>query len=142
MLTPKQEEYCRNRAIKKLSQRQAYLAAYPNFKGKPETADNNAYNLELKSEISARIKELSDAETEKVSQEAAWTRQKAFSELQWLISKAKDEIETKGEITSPSVSALINSVKELNTIYAVAEKSEGGGVLDDILSAVRGISND
>ena len=141
-MTPKQEEYCRNRAIKNMTQRQAYLEAYPKFKGKPETADNNAYNLEKKSEISARIKELQNEEKEKISQEAAWTRQNAFTELQWLISKAKNEIETRGEITSPSVSALINSVKELNTIYAVAEKTEGGGVLDDILSAVRGISND
>lgn len=142
MLTPKQEEYCRNRALKRMSQRQAYLAAYPNFKGKPETADRNAFQLEQDNKISARIKELSDAETNNIMQETAWTRQKAFSELQWLISKAKEEIENKGEISSPAVSAVINSVKELNTIYAVAEKDEGGGVLEDILSAVRGISND
>ena len=141
-MTPKQEEYCRNRAIKKMTQRQAYLEAYPKFKGKMETADNNAYNLEKKSEISARIKELEDEEKEKISQEAAWTRQKALTKLEWLISKAEKEIETKDEISSPAVSAIINSVKELNTIYAVAEKSEGDGVIDDILSAVRGISND
>lgn len=141
-MTPKQEEYCRNRAIKKMNQREAYLAAYPKFKGKDATAANNAYNLEKSSEISARIKELEDEEKEKISQEAAWTRQNAFTELQWLISKAKKEIETKGEITSPAVSAVINSVKELNTIYAVAEKTEGAGVIEDILSAVRGISND
>lgn len=141
-MTPKQEEYCRNRAIKKLSQRQAYLAAYPNFKGKPETADRNAFQLEQDSKILARIKELQDEEKNKIVQEAAWTRQKALSKLEWLISKAEKEIEEKDEMSSPAVSAIINSVKELNTIYAVAEKDEGGGVLEDILSAVRGIAND
>lgn len=125
-----------------MTQRQAYLAAYPNFKGKPETADRNAFQLEQDSKILARIKELQDAETENIMQEAAWTRQKALTKLQWLISKAENEIEEKGEISSPAVSAIINSVKELNTIYAVAEKNEGGGVLEDILSAVRGIDND
>jgi hypothetical protein len=126
-----------------MSQRQAYLDAYPNAADwKPKTVDEAACRLEADCKISARLKEIREEENEKISQEAAWTRQKAFSELQWLISKAKEEIENKGEISSPAVSAVINSVKELNTIYAVAEKDEGGGVLEDILSAVRGINND
>ena len=45
-------------------------------------------------------------------------------------------------MSGPNVSAIINAVKELNVIYEVAEKTEGGGVLDDILQAVRGITND
>ena len=45
-------------------------------------------------------------------------------------------------MSSPNVSAIINSVKELNSIYAVAEKTENGGVLEDILHAVREVNND
>ena len=41
-----------------------------------------------------------------------------------------------------NVKAIIDAVKELNTIYAVAVKTEGGGVLEDILQAVRGVNND
>lgn len=61
--------------------------------------------------------------------------------MTWLIEKAKEEIE-QGEMSGPCVSAIVNSTKELNTIFGVAEKAEGGGVLEDILSAVRGIDND
>lgn len=143
MLTPKQESYCQNREVLKMTQRQAYYKAYPaSTKWKPETVDNSAYDLERKPEILARIKELREQQGAIIAAEAAWTRQDAKKELDWLISRAKKEIETKGEITSPTVSALVNSVKELDAIFAVAEKPEGGGVLGDILSAVRGISCD
>jgi putative protein kinase ArgK-like GTPase of G3E family len=143
MLTPKQEQYCKNRAIKKLSQRQAYLDAYPNSKEwQPETVDTKACNLEKEDKILARLKELRDEETAKMSKEAKWNREKAYNELIGLINRAKNEMDDKEEMSSPTVSAIINAVKELNNIYAVGEKSEGGGVLDDILQAVRGITND
>lgn len=142
MLTPNQQEYCRQRAIKRLSQRKAYYKAYPNFKGSPKTADEKACNLEATDKIRARIKELEDKETERISNEAAWTREDARKKLTWLIEKAEEEIEAQPVMNSPAVSALINSVKELNTIYAVGEKTDSGGVLEDILSAVRGIDND
>ena len=51
------------------------------------------------------------------------------------------EIENGG-ITRALVSAFISPIKELNVIYSVGEKSDGGGVLEDILNAVRGIDND
>ena len=57
------------------------------------------------------------------------------------IEKAKEEI-SQGEMSGPCVSAIVNSTKELNTIFGVAEKAEGGGVLEDILNAVRGVDND
>lgn len=143
MLTPKQEQYCKNRAIKKLSQRQAYLDAYPNSQEwQPETVDARACELEKESKILVRLKELRDEETERMSKEAKWNREKAYKELTELINRAKTEMNTKDEMSSPTVSAIINAVKELNNIYAVGEKSESGGVLGDILQAVRGITND
>ena len=77
-----------------------------------------------------------------MQQEAKWTRDDAFQTLNWLIEKAKQEVETKGEITSPCVSAITSAAKELNTIFNVGSETKGKGVLEDILSAVRGIDND
>ena len=143
MLTPKQEQYCRNREIKKLSQRHAYIEAYPtSAKWKPKTVDEAACRLEKNSKIIARLEELRQEEKEQMQQEAKWTRDDAFQTLNWLIEKAKQEVETKGEITSPCVSAITSAAKELNTIFNVGSETKGKGVLEDILSAVRGIDND
>lgn len=143
MLTPKQERFCQNLEVKKMSQRAAYIDAYPKAKDwKPSTVDEKACILAKHGKVLARRKELRQEQSDQIAQEAKWTRQDAFKTLNKLIAKANDEIETRGEMSSPNVSAIINAVKELNTIYAVAEKTEGGGVLDDILQAVRGINND
>lgn len=142
MLTPKQERYCTNRAIKGLSQRQAYLDAYPKSEGwKVETVDANACRLEKVSKIKARLTELRDEQTAIITEEASWTRQNAYDELQNLIEKAKEEIDTKGEMSGPNVSAIINAVKELNNIFAVSGKTEDG-IVKDIIDAVRGVAND
>ena len=143
MLTPKQEAFCQYIEIEKLSQYEAYTKAYPVSKTwKRASVDTNASELANSAKILRRRKELRDKVEQDARQEAKWTREDAFKSLNWLISKAKQEIEEKGETTSPAVSAVISSVKELNTIYAVADKSEGGGVLEDILDAVRGLDND
>ena len=143
MLTPKQEQYCKNLEIKKMSQRAAYLDAYPKAKEwKMSTVDENACRLANDSKILARRKEIRDEEKDKMSQEAAWTRKDAYNELKKLIERANAEMDDKEEMSSPHVSAIINAVKELNNIYAVGEKAESGGVLGDILQAVRGITND
>ena len=143
MLTPKQERFCQNLAVKRMSQREAYIDAYPNAKrSKPSTQDENACRLANDSKILARREEIRQEEAGKIAQEAKWTRQDAFKTLNKLINRAEQEMQTSPEMNSPAVSAIINAVKELNTIYAVAEKQEGGGILDDILNAVRGIDND
>lgn len=143
MLTPKQERFCQNLEVKRMSQRAAYIDAYPKAKDwKASTVDENACRLANSSKISARREEIRQEENDKIALESAWTRQKAFKELDNLITLAKKEIADRGEMTSPNVSAIINAVKELNTIYAVGEKAEGGGVLGDILDAVRRVNND
>ena len=145
MLTPKQERFCQNLEIKKMSQRQAYIDAYPKAKNwKPKTVDEAACRLVKENcKISARLKELREEEKENIRMEAKWTREDAHKELTWLLNKAKAEIEEKGEITSPCVAATINSIKELNAIFAVDETGENKqGVLTDILEAVKGVGND
>lgn len=143
MLTPKQERFCQNLEVKRMSQRAAYVDAYPGkAKWKESALDVAACNLANDDKILLRRAEIRAEENDKIASEAAWTRQDALKELKGLISKANEEMETKGEMSGPNVSAIVNAVKELNTIYAVAEKTEGGGVLEDILSAVRGLDND
>lgn len=134
MLTPKQEQYCKNRAIKKMTQRQAYINAYENAEQwKPETIDNKACNLEHEHEIMARIKELQDEVKEEMLKEAAWTRKDALDELKRLIERANKEMDETQTMSGPNVSAIINAVKELNDIYDVAGESttdENDGFID------------
>ena len=134
MLTPKQEQYCKNRAIKKLSQRQAYINAFPNSQNwKVETVDTKACNLEADVKILARIKELQDEVKEEMLKEAAWSRQDALNELKRLIDRANKEMDDTQTMSGPNVSAIINAVKELNEIYDVASEStvnENDGFID------------
>ena len=143
MLSPKEELFCQNLEIKRMSQRLAYLDAYPKSKAwKPKTVDERACRLARSNKIVARCEELRASLNEEIRQEAKWTRQDAFEALKWMMDKAKEEAERKGELTGPCVSAITNATKELNTIFAIMENDRGRGVLEDILSAVRGIDND
>lgn len=146
MLTPKQEQYCRNRAILRMSQRKAYIDAYPKAKEwKPATADTRAYELERESEIQARLKELQDELKEDILKEAAWTRQDALSELQKLIKRANTEMDTTGVMSGPNVSAIINAVKELNGIFDVTAEtaeSENDGFIEALNVQAKEVWND
>lgn len=126
MLTPKQEQYCKNRAILKMSQRKAYIDAFPSAKEwKLETVDTKACNLEAEDKILARIKELQDEIKAEMMQQAEWTRKDALNELKRLIDRANREMDETSSMSGPNVSAIINAVKELNDIYEVgAETTE------------------
>lgn len=130
MLTPKQEQYCKNRALKRMSQRKAYIDAYPNAaEWKENTVDARACELERESKILVRIKELQEELKEDILEEAAWTRQDALTELKKLIERANKEMDETESMSGPNVSAIINAVKELNGIFNVM--SEGGGTVND-----------
>ena len=109
-----------------MSQRAAYIDAYPRAKNwKPSSVDEVACALANNIKILSRREELRREQSNQIAQEAKWTRQDAFNTLNKLIAKAEEEIETRGEMASPNVSAIINAVKELNAIYEVsAEKPE------------------
>lgn len=120
MLTPKQERYCKNRALKNMSQRKAYRDAYPTSKKWGDrTVDVKACELESDVNIMVRINELKDEETALIHKENKWTRDNAYNELKWLIDKAKEEIEATKAMTGANVSAITNAVKELDVIFEV-----------------------
>lgn len=125
-----------------MSQRAAYIDAYPSAKKwKAAAVDVKACNLANDDKILVRRKELREAESETIKREARWTREDAFKELEWLLKRARQEAE-RGELTSPCVSAITQAVKGLNDLYNVNGEQKGRGVLEDILSAVRGINDD
>lgn len=144
MLTAKQERFCQNLVIKGLTQRQAYLDAYPKSKEwKPETVDEAACRLvNGNCKVLTRIEELKAEQKAIVQAEAKWTRDKAYKTLTALMERAEREYQTNEELSSPCVSAIINATKELNTIFGVGEETDGKGVLEEILDAVRGVDND
>jgi hypothetical protein len=144
MLTAKQERFCQNLIIKGLSQRQAYLDAYPTSKEwKPETVDEAACRLVNNNcKVSARIEELKAEQKAIIQAEAKWTRNDAYKTLIKLMQRAEREYTDSEELSSPCVSAILNATKELNTIFGVGEESDGKGVLEEILDAVRGVDDD
>ena len=120
MLTPMQEQYCKNRALKKMSQRKAYRAAFPSSEKWTDGAvDVEACKLEADSKILLRIKELTDEQTADILKENKWTRDNAFDEFKWLIDTAKEEIMRTGTMTGATVSAIKDSVKELDELFEV-----------------------
>ena len=134
MLTPKQEQYCKNRAISKMSQRKAYRDAFPEAKGmKDNSVDVEACNLEKEIKISLRIKELQDEIKVEMKQQAEWTRKDALNELKSLIERANKEMDETNSMSGPNVSAIVNAVKELNSIYEVTaetDERESDGFID------------
>lgn len=82
-----------------------------------------------------------EEESARIKQEARWTREDAYKELEWLLKRAREEAD-RGELTSPCVSAITQAVKGLNDLYNVNEKKGGRGALEEILDAVRGTNND
>lgn len=126
MLTPKQEQYCKNRAILKMSQRKAYVNAFPEAKKcQPNSIDVRACELEKESKISVRIKELQDEIKAEMMQKAEWTRKDALKELKSLIDRANKEMDKTKSMSGPNVSAIVNAVKELNSIYEVTSEQTG-----------------
>ena len=146
MLTPKQEQYCKNRAILKMSQRKAYINAFPSAKEwKLETVDTKACNLEAEDKILARIKELQDEIKAEMMQQAEWTRKDALNELKRLIDRANREMDETSSMSGPNVSAIINAVKELNDIYEVGAETtdqESDGFIEALNGKAGEVWND
>lgn len=146
MLTPKQEQYCKNRALKKMSQRKAYIDAYPNAKEwTPATVDARACELEAESKILVRIQELQDELKEDILKEASWTRNDALNELKRLIDRANREMDETNSMSGPNVSAIVNAVKELNGIFDVTAEStskQDDGFIEALNGQAKEVWND
>lgn len=138
-LTKNQDDFCKAIASG-MNQTEAYLSAYPNFKGNRKTAMENASRLRADGKVKARIDELQKAIDEPFIQDQRWDKEKATDTLLWLIEFARNEAEKRGKLTAAGVSAINASVKELNTMYGVDKpESENEGVLSSILKAVKDI---
>lgn len=146
MLTPQQEQYCKNRAIKKMSQRKAYKDAYKEAKTMQDNSiDVAACRLEADNKILLRIKELQDEIKAQMIQQAEWTRKDALRELKSLIERANKEMDDTNSMSGPNVSAIVNAVKELNSIYEVTAETtetENDGFIDALNGKAGEVWND
>lgn len=112
-LTPKREAFVQG-VISGLSQRAAYIAAYPAAaKWKPETVDSKASHLLADDKVRARYEEL-QAETAK---DARISRVKLLRRLETLADKSERVIlnvfDKDGRINFNAFQALISATKEL-----------------------------
>ena len=105
--------------MKGMSQRQAYLNAFPNSrKWKEATVDNKAYMLLKKDEILARYKELQ----EKAKDEAIIQSKEIQQILQKIIKREEEELETiilddgstRNIKKSAKLDTILKAVQELN----------------------------
>lgn len=116
-LTAKEEKYVQG-LVAGLSQRQAYLKAYPNSKEwKDRTVDSRASELLKKSNVLGRYNELMSQHKDK----ALWTREQAVNDLIWLKEQAKKSIkeQDEGYIRQGTSTAYVNAIKELNALEDV-----------------------
>ena len=113
-LTAKQEKYVQG-LVAGLSQRQAYIKAYPNArKWNDNSVDSRASNLLKTDKVLTRYNELLDEHKDK----ALWTREDSVNKLIWLIEKATVSIEEhdEGYTRQATANALLNAVQELNKL--------------------------
>lgn len=111
-LTARQEKYVQG-LVAGLSQRKAYLEAYPNSsKWTERTVDSRASELLKKSNVLGRYNELLDEHKSK----ALWTREESVNTLKWLINRSVKSIEEQDEgyVRQGTSNALISAIKELN----------------------------
>ena len=113
-LTAKQERYVQG-LVAGLSQRQAYIKAYPNArKWNDNSVDSRASNLLKTDKVLTRYNELMDEHKDK----ALWTREDSVNKLIWLIEKATVSIEEhdEGYTRQATANALLNAIQELNKL--------------------------
>ena len=114
MLTPKQEKYVQG-LVAGLSQRQAYIQAYPKASDwKENSVDRQASTLLKNPKVLARYNTLMEEHKNK----ALWTREEAINELKWLYKQAIKSIEEQDEgyVRQGTSSALLGAIQELNKL--------------------------
>ena len=114
MLTSKQEKYVQG-LVAGLSQRQAYIQAYPKASDwKENSVDRQASTLLKNPKVLARYNALMEEHKNK----ALWTREEAVNELKWLYKQAIKSIEEQDEgyVRQGTSSALLGAIQELNKL--------------------------
>ena len=120
-LTTKQELFIQG-LIKGYSQREAYKMAYEADNMKNESIDVKASNLFKQDKIRLRYEELKN----ELKGKAFYTVEKANDDLNWIKSKAKEDIEAKG-IRQANANTYLGAVKqqiELNGITIKEAKAD------------------
>ena len=120
-VTIKEEIFCQRR-IEGYSQTEAYRFAYNCENMKDKTVTEKASKLMAKNNVRARYEEL----LKEIKEKSFYTVEKANDDLNWIKSKAKEDIEYKG-LKQANSSAFLNAVKqqiELNGITIKEAKED------------------
>ena len=115
MLTSKQEKYVQG-LVAGLSQRQAYIQAYPKASDwKENSVDRQASTLLKHPKVLARYNALMEEHKNK----ALWTREEAINELKWLYKQAIKSIEDQDEgyVRQGTSSALLGAIQEIGRAH-------------------------
>ena len=93
-LTEQEEVFCQAIVVEHLTQRQAYLKAYPNKAYlKSNSMDIAAHFLFHKGKIQERVKEISNTIRNNGNLQALWTRENSIEKLKYVIDKNQEEME-------------------------------------------------
>jgi phage terminase small subunit len=139
-LTPKQEKYVQG-LVAGLSQRQAYIGAYPNAKNwKESTVDSRASETLKNSKVLGRYNELMNEHKEK----ALWTREDAVNTLKWLLAQSVESVKSeefdKGYVRQGTAGAIINAIQELNKLEDIYPDKDQSITLNGAVSFIDDIS--
>jgi|DEB0MinimDraft_10_1074344.scaffolds.fasta_scaffold48991_2 hypothetical protein len=105
-LTPKQEAFCRNVAIRKLSQAKAYKEAYPDSSAEGNALYQKSSALMAKDKIKARVMELRDRQADRMM----WNKERATEAL-------LDILQSDRRYDRDAIQA----IKELNALWVEKE---------------------
>ena len=120
-VTIKEEIFCQKR-IEGYSQTEAYRFAYNCENMKDKTVTEKASKLMAKDNVRARYEEL----LKEIKEKSFYTVEKANDDLNWIKSKAKEDIEYRG-LKQANANAYLGAVKEqinLNGITIKEAKEE------------------
>lgn len=93
-LTEQEEQFCQSIVVEGLSQRQAYIKAFPEKADRPaNNLDKMAFFLTHKGKIASRIKELGETIRNNGNLQALWTRENSIEKLKYVIDKNQEEME-------------------------------------------------
>lgn len=122
-LTPKQEKFCQNVGIKKMTYSDAYRNSYNAGNMMDKTINERASELMADSKISERVKELSGKSTEAVIKEAVYDYKVHMEELEMILTKS---LNLSGEDTKLMNTALkaIELKGKVSELYNFVQKQE------------------
>ena len=110
-LTPQQEKFV-NLLVQGLTQRQAYIKAYPNNRMKTGTIDNYASRVFRTPKVFARYQELLEEFREREKEKSGWTREQSIETLRFVIDTNKKDLERIQQAAIEELELLQKQVQE------------------------------